>query len=215
MSDASIRMDRIYRWQTGVYDVTRRYYLLGREPLIEAMAPPPGAKVLEIGCGTGRNLVKAACRWPDARFFGIDVSQAMLVKAHESIARAGLRNHVSLGLADATSFDAGNVLGERDFQRVYFSYTLSMIPDWRNVLERAADMLPPGGILLVTDFGSLNGLPSFLSRVLFAWLSLFSVTPNHSFEAEFSKIALSRGFDCNFISLYRGYSFLATMRRPE
>lgn len=215
MSDASIKMDTIYRWQTGVYDVTRRYYLLGREPLIEAMAPSVGANVLEIGCGTGRNLVKAACRWPDARFFGIDVSQAMLGKALESIERAGLSKRISIGLADATSFNAGDVFGEFNFQRVYFSYTLSMIPDWRSVLERAADMLPPGGILQVTDFGSLNGLPPFLSRALLAWLALFSVTPNHSFEAEFSKTAFDRGFDYNFIPLYRGYSFLAAMRRPE
>jgi S-adenosylmethionine-diacylgycerolhomoserine-N-methlytransferase len=215
LSDASNRMDRIYHWQIGLYDVTRRYYLLGREALIEALAPPSGTNVLEIGCGTGRNLVKAARRWPGASFYGIDVSHVMLGKAQDAIDRAGLKNRVQLSLADATAFDAQAHLAEDRFQRIYFSYTLSMIPEWRQALERAAAMLPPGGTLLVTDFGAFEGLPSYLSRPLLSWLSLFSVTPNHEFDSVFKEIAAARGFESRFVSLYRGYSFLATMRRPE
>ncbi|MEO0441817.1 MAG: SAM-dependent methyltransferase, partial [Pseudomonadota bacterium] len=53
-------MDRVYRSQSGLYDVTRKYYLLGRDQLIRDLAPPPGGRVLEIGCGTARNLICAA-----------------------------------------------------------------------------------------------------------------------------------------------------------
>ena len=73
MSDAAVLMDRIYVWQTGIYDLTRKPYLLGRDRLIASLAPPVGGQVLEIGCGTGRNLVEAARRWPHANFHGFDI----------------------------------------------------------------------------------------------------------------------------------------------
>ena len=60
-------MNRMYRWQRFIYDATRRYYLLGRDQLIAELAPGAGAAVLEIGCGTGRNLVQAARQLSDRR----------------------------------------------------------------------------------------------------------------------------------------------------
>ncbi len=77
-AEATDRMNRMYRRQRHIYDGTRRYYLLGRDQLISGLKPALGASVLEIGCGTGRNLVSAARLYPDARFFGIDVSTEML-----------------------------------------------------------------------------------------------------------------------------------------
>ena len=55
---------RIYRYQRYIYDASRKYYLLGRDRLLDELGPPPGAAVLEIACGTGRNLIKAAQRYP-------------------------------------------------------------------------------------------------------------------------------------------------------
>ena len=57
-------MDAIYRYQRYIYDATRKYYLLGRDRMLDELAPPPGGSVLEIGCGTGRNLICAARRYP-------------------------------------------------------------------------------------------------------------------------------------------------------
>jgi S-adenosylmethionine-diacylgycerolhomoserine-N-methlytransferase len=53
-------MDRVYRRQRHIYDLTRKYFLLGRDTLISRLQPPTGGSVIEIGCGTGRNLVAAA-----------------------------------------------------------------------------------------------------------------------------------------------------------
>ena len=75
---AAQHMDAIYRYQRYVYDATRKFYLLGRDRLIDELAPPPGGRVLEIACGTGRNLIAAARRYPGARFYGFDISPAML-----------------------------------------------------------------------------------------------------------------------------------------
>ena len=79
MSGAGASMDRIYRHQRHVYDLTRRYYLFGRDRLLRELQPPPGGRVLEIGCGTARNLLAAHDLYPTARLFGIDISREMLV----------------------------------------------------------------------------------------------------------------------------------------
>src|ERR1700726_3186243 len=83
-------MNRTYRHQRHFYDFTRKYYLLGRDRLIAQLAPRAGDAVLEIGCGTGRNLAAAAARYPDVCWYGIDVSTEMLTSAITRIARAGL-----------------------------------------------------------------------------------------------------------------------------
>ena len=60
MGDAARLMDRMYRRQRHIYDLSRKYYLIGRDEAIARLKPAPGDGVLEIGCGTGRNLIKAA-----------------------------------------------------------------------------------------------------------------------------------------------------------
>ncbi|MFX8410451.1 hypothetical protein ABTL60_19470, partial [Acinetobacter baumannii] len=67
-------MDGIYRYQRYIYDLTRKFYLLGRDQMIGGLQPPTGARVLEVGCGTGRNLLLAARRYPLVRFYGFDIS---------------------------------------------------------------------------------------------------------------------------------------------
>src|SRR5882672_4221434 len=99
MADAAVRMDRQYRWQRHVYDVTRSPYLLGRDELIAELNPPLGAHVLEIGCGTGRNLIRIARTYPGVECYGIDVSNVMLDSARRSIARAGLEGRIRLARA--------------------------------------------------------------------------------------------------------------------
>ena len=80
-TDAARLMDRMYRHQRHFYDATRKFYLLGRDQLIRDINPPVRGRVLEIGCGTGRNLVRAARTWPSIQAYGIDVSAEMLATA--------------------------------------------------------------------------------------------------------------------------------------
>ena len=56
MNDHKGLMDGVYRYQRHIYDLTRKYYLLGRDRLIADLAVPDGGTVLEIGCGTGRRV---------------------------------------------------------------------------------------------------------------------------------------------------------------
>jgi S-adenosylmethionine-diacylgycerolhomoserine-N-methlytransferase len=199
-------MDRIYRRQRAIYDLTRKYYLLGRDATIAALDPPDGGTVLEIGCGTGRNLILAARRFPAARLYGVDISQAMLETAGASIARAGLAHRIFLAHGDAAAFDPEASFGVAKFDRVFCSYTLSMIPPWREALARAAGFVAPGGALHVVDFGPMDGLPGWFGRAIRAWLAKFSVAPRDDLDGAFRAIASAAGLRAEFAPIKRGYA---------
>lgn len=205
--DHAGHMDAIYRSQRHIYDLTRKYYLLGRDRLIAALDPPPGGTVLEIGCGTGRNLIAAARRFPNARYFGIDISEAMLETARASAAKAGLGDRITFAQGDATAFDAATLFGTARFDRIFQSYTLSMIPDWQGALREGAGKLAPGGRLDVVDFGQQEGLPAPFKALLFAWLAQFDVTPRATLADALVRIAADAGLTARFTPLYRGYAW--------
>jgi S-adenosylmethionine-diacylgycerolhomoserine-N-methlytransferase len=202
-----LAMDRMYRYQRHVYDASRHYYLFGRDRLLQYLSPPTNGTVLEIGCGTGRNLVKLARARPDTRLYGIDISAEMLKSATHSLARHGLAGRISLAETDASTFSPPQVFGLNTFDRIFFSYTLSMIPDWRGALSRAVACLSPAGELHVVDFGLCEHLPPVSRRLLFRWLEHFSVRPRAGLPAEIRRIAASVGGASRFDSLYRGYAW--------
>ena len=201
----------MYKVQRHFYDVTRAYYLLGRNERIAALNPPPGGSVLEMGCGTGRNLIQLARTYPEATIYGVDISDEMLVSAANTVERHKLRHRVKLAQGDATTFD-GTAFNKPLYDRVLFSYTLSMIPDWELALLTAAKRLAPGGELHVVDFGPCSGLPAVAKSSLYAWLKRFHVTPRNSLFARFEHLAQSRNMICDTQLSHRGYAQHAALR---
>lgn len=206
-------MDSIYRQQRHIYDATRKYYLLGRDRLIDELDAPAGGRVLEVGCGTGRNLVLAARRHPAATFYGFDISQMMLEKASQNIARAGLRDRIHLAEGDATDFSPQALFGVSSFDRVFLSYTLSMIPDWQSVIRAAHAATAPGGRMLIVDFGDCADLPGFFKRGLGAWLARFHVHPRTELEAELRALSARTGDRLTFERPFRSYAQFAVIER--
>jgi S-adenosylmethionine-diacylgycerolhomoserine-N-methlytransferase len=209
--EATERMNRMYRRQRHIYDGTRRYYLLGRDQLIENLRPDACASVLEIGCGTGRNLVQAAQRFPGAKLFGIDVSTEMLTSAIASISRRGLSSRIRVAHGDATGFDPQLLFGVPAFDHVMVSYSLSMIPAWTRVIESALSHLKPGGRLHIVDFGQQERLPGIARALLLRWLEMFDVTPRDDLEPVLSGMANARGADLKFERPFRGYAQYAVL----
>jgi S-adenosylmethionine-diacylgycerolhomoserine-N-methlytransferase len=183
-------MDEVYRGQRHIYDFTRKYYLFGRDTLIAGLAAKPGMRVLEVACGTGRNLDKVRARWPGVRLYGLDISAEMLKSA-----RATLGGEARLGEGDACTFDPQGLLGEPAFERIVLSYSLSMIPDWERALDHAAGQLAKGGALHVVDFGDLSGLPGLLRTLLRSWLAKFHVEPRAAMGTLAARIAAARGLN--------------------
>lgn len=206
-------MDRIYRWQRHIYDATRKYYLFGRDRLIADLAPPAGGTVLELGCGTARNLILAARRYPQARFFGVDISAEMLVSARAAIARAGLSDRILVAEGDATDFGPSQLFGEARFDRVFLSYSLSMIPPWRAALEAGIGVLSPQGQLHVVDFGQMERYPAFLRAPMRAWLAAFHVSPRADLAEALGEAAARAGRRAELVPLHGGYAVYGRVHR--
>lgn len=206
-------MDGVYRYQRHVYDLTRKYYLLGRDRLIDGLDVPEGGTVLELGCGTGRNLVQAARTYPDASFCGLDISAGMLETAGVAVIRRDLSARVRLAQGDASDFDAVALFGRQGFDRVFISYALSMIPEWQRTVAAALDAVDDGGSLHIVDFGRQERLPAWFKAALRAWLAKFHVTPRDSLrevlESECRRVGASLRFD----SAFRGYAVYAVLTK--
>jgi S-adenosylmethionine-diacylgycerolhomoserine-N-methlytransferase len=213
LADSADLLDRIYRHQRHLYDFTRKYYLPGRDRMIERLRPAAGESVLEIGCGTARNLVVAARRYPQARFFGIDLSSAMLATAARKIERTDLAPRIHVARADATDFDPGRLFGVPEFSRIFLSYSLSMIDERRIVIESALSRLAPGGELHIIDFGCQEGLPRWFRPGFRRWLARFHVTPCDELEHDLHHITTRVGARATVERPYRGYAQYAVCRR--
>lgn len=215
MSDHGRLMDGVYRYQRHIYDLTRKYYLLGRDGMISGLAPPPGGTVLEIGCGTGRNLIAAGKAWPEAHLHGVDISEAMLNTARTSVTKAGLSDRVILAKGDACAFDPQSLFGRTQFDRVFISYALSMIPGWEAALEQATRCVAPGGRLDIVDFGQQEGWPRLCKAMLLTWLDRFHVSPRPGIASAVEAAARHYGGHALNLSLYRGYCFRGTILVPK
>lgn len=209
---AAAQMDAMYRLQRHIYDLTRKPYLLGRDSLIRELDVPPRGRVLEIACGTARNLLQVSRAYPGAMCFGVDISAQMLETARAAIARQGAGDRVWVTQADATSFDPRVLFGVENFDRVIISYALSMIPCWEAVLAAGAGLLAPGGALHVVDFGDQARLPAFFRAGLLAWLRAFHVTPRDELSESAAALAQARGLECRVRPLYLGYATSAVLR---
>lgn len=199
-------MDEVYRGQRHIYDLTRKYYLLGRDRLIAEMDVPDGGTVLEVGCGTGRNLAQIARKWPLARLYGLDISEEMLKSATLNLRRAGCVDRTILGRADAAHFDAIPMFGRARFDRIMFSYTLSMIPDWQGALRQAAALLSTQGSIHIVDFGMQEGLPTWFRQALLAWLAKYHVEPRIGLQTNAQVLGKEIKRSVRITEPYRGYA---------
>ncbi len=163
-------LNRYYGWSRRIYDVTRKYYLFGRDTALQRLAEEPWESLVEVGPGTGRNLRKLHGMRPRAALGGIDASDAMLEHARVRCPWATFEH----GFAE--DVDYASVL-RRPPERILFSYCLSMVTDPVAALEGARRGVAPGGEVWVVDFSDLEGLPAPAARALRGWLRTFHVEP--------------------------------------
>ena len=201
-------MDGMYRYQRHIYDLTRKYYLLGRDKTIRGLDVPKGGTLLEVGCGTGRNLALAHKRFPDARLYGLDISQEMLISARKTFATKPTLP--DFRVADATAFTPRE-FGAAGFDRILISYALSMIPDWERAIDAAIAALNPGGQLHIVDFGQQEGLPGWFRALLQGWLTKFHVTPRANLREVLEAQAHENGAGLTFETIGGGYAWQAVI----
>ncbi len=180
MSESAVQ--RFYRFQAAIYDSTRWTILHGRRRAAAALNLRPNSTALEIGCGTGLNFpyLLAYLDPNEGRLVGLDFSADMLERAERRRARRGWRN-VELVQGDATALDLG-----RQFDAIFFGYSLTMIPDWVAALDRAIEHLAPAGTLVVLDFSRFVGWGP-LAPLMRGWFRLNHVETLRPYEDELGK----------------------------
>lgn len=131
----------------------------GRVRAIQRMGIKSGDRVLEVGVGTGIN----AGLYPrDCAVTGIDLSDSMLEKARDRVARKGLRN-VRLLEMDAADLK----FADDTFDIVYAPYLISVVPDPVGVAREMRRVCRRGGrIVFLNHFRSPNAGLAWIERVI-------------------------------------------------
>lgn len=145
-----------YQFHARIYDLTRWSFLFSRTEILQHIpfAPQADFTLIEVGCGTGKNLATIAKKFPHAKLIGYDISTDMLQVAEKKLSHIH-PNQINLiarpySLTEAT----------RNCDCVLFSYTLSMInPQYREAITQAQRDLKTGGVILVVDF--FSGVPFY------------------------------------------------------
>lgn len=150
---------RRYSVGAGCYDVLsgeRPVYRAGRLLGIDALALGRGDRVLDIGCGTGLDFGQVhAGIGSGGTIVGVDASAPMLARAQSRIRRNGWTNvelrHGDAGKPRDVLTDAGT------FDAALFTYSLTIIGDYRGAFGAALQLLRPGGRLAVVDLALPTG----------------------------------------------------------
>jgi len=158
------KMSSFYAEQAKGYDAVRENMLVARPEMVSGFGPiKNGHTWLDVGGGTGRNLhyLRAQLDLFDS-IVVLDICPELLAIGEENArhsftpAQVEKINWVCL---DVNSPDVGKVLAKylnndttRGFDTISFSYSLSMIPEWRKALLSAKDLLSVDGRVIISDF---------------------------------------------------------------
>jgi ubiquinone/menaquinone biosynthesis C-methylase UbiE len=110
--------------------------------------PQPGECVLEIGFGTGHNLLRIAKQvGPTGKVFGIDLAEKMVESAQQLVDKEGLHERVDLTCGDAEQLP----YEPETMDAVVMNFTLELFntPDVPLVLEQCRQVLRHGGRIVV------------------------------------------------------------------
>lgn len=169
-------IDSYYRLHSKFYDATRWAFLFGRNSFGKHFPElPEHARILDLGCGTGKHLAQLLAYYPDANIIGIDLSKEMLRFVNRVIVDSvEIRNqHYTL-----------DIFHEDEFDLILCSYSLTMMEDIEHVLEVIQKHLNKNGKLLVVDFDSTP----------FSWFSKWMKKNHVSFEPDLFEL-LDESFD--------------------
>ncbi len=142
-------IQRYYKIHSKVYDATRWSFLFGRQSILSVLPDlRPRPHILEIGCGTGKNIQYLEYLFPDATIIGIDISLEMLEKARQ---KTGNSKQVKL---IQRRYGYGET-SQEPFDLILLSYSMTMIGENTDeILQQVQEDLSPNGYVAVVDFHS-------------------------------------------------------------
>jgi S-adenosylmethionine-diacylgycerolhomoserine-N-methlytransferase len=153
-----------------LYDLSRKYFLFGRDTVLKMIENDRWKRLIEIGPGTGRNLQKLHKNNKKCEFGGIEPCDVM---------RKHIKNKypwvkLSPDFAEDARFES-LLSGKPDI--ILFSYSLSMIQHQERSIQNAFNQLAPGGKIYIVDFGNFEKIPFAFKKFMTIFLTKFHVDP--------------------------------------
>jgi ubiquinone/menaquinone biosynthesis C-methylase UbiE len=178
-----------------------------RRRAVACIGLQPGERVVEIGCGTGRNLALLRdAVGSEGHVIGVDASAGMLAQAQKVISRHGWEN-VTLACEDAAELTL-----DEPVDAAYFSLSYSALPERAPVLDRAWEAVRPGGRLVIMDAGIPDTrLGRALAPLAEIVATLFPGDPYSQPWADLARISDSVTVERFEFDLY----FVCTARKPQ
>ena len=145
------RIRRLYRLWARPYQWLVPFYLLGNErrlrrKVVNALHLKAGQTVLDVGCGTGRNFPYIMERiGTKGHLIGLDYTPAMLHEAERLVSRRGWTN------VELIQGDAAELSMERRVDAALSTLAMSVIPNYRQALQRMVAAVRPGGRVGIAD----------------------------------------------------------------
>jgi ubiquinone/menaquinone biosynthesis C-methylase UbiE len=138
----------------------------------------PGARLLDLCCGTGSSTAAVRAAFPDAEITGLDASAGMLEQAR---AKPDLRATFVHG--DAMDPSASGVSGP--FDGIFMAYGIRNVPDPDLCLQRVHDLLRPGGTIVFHEY---SVAASLYAKALWTFICWTVIIPGGLLTAPSSDI---------------------------
>ncbi len=112
------------------------------------------ARVLELGCASGGNLIPHAIHYPKAKFVGVDLSKVQTDIGNAQIKELGIKN---IEIKNLSITDLDKSFGEFDY--IICHSVISLVPDnvRKAIFDLCGKLLSPAGVAYI----SYNTLPGW------------------------------------------------------
>lgn len=170
----------------------------------------PGARLLDVGCGTGRLAIRASKLFPGevpVEAFGIDATPEMISLACRRAAEERSSARFEVGVGEALPFAGGSL------DAVTSSYFFHHLPPEAK-REAFAEMLrvaKPGGRIIVTDYGRPKGVVGLLAS--FPMRFNFYEYTRPQLKGELEEIVREKGFEPEILRRFLGYITVMRVRK--
>ena len=181
--------------------------------LIDFMHPPEMARILDIGCGTGASCIQILDAIPGARVWGLDNSVGML---HAACSIIGESERLRFVEGDATKLNEHFSI---HFDAIVYSASIFLIPDYKESLRQASDLLVPEGSVGLTFMEGLfdvesNNLFEVADRQAQEGVSLKKPVKMDEFKRFFAETfsinrTITEGFELSWDALRQFFSIPA------
>lgn len=181
------------KWNAELYNTKHSFVWELAKATLELLAPKPGERILDLGCGTGHLTARIA--EAGAQVVGIDSSAEMIREAKKSYPA------IEFLLADARDFRF-----DQPFDAVFSNAALHWIREPEKVVRCVWGALVPGG-RFVAEFGGAGNVQSFVRafRAAMKHIGISGGMPDPWFFptlAEYVKILDQQGFDVTYANLF-------------